>query len=44
MACADMAFKAGFDALFRRREARRAAEANAVGRPRMGGDATRRDT
>ena len=36
--------KAGFDALYRRREARRAAEANAVGRPRMGGDATRRDT
>ena len=36
--------KAGFDALYRRREARRAAEANAVGRPRTGGDATRRDT
>ena len=32
--------KAGFDALFRRREARRAAEANAVRRPRTDGGGT----
>ena len=34
--------KAGFDALFRRREARRAAEANAVRRPRTDGGGTYR--